>query len=1087
MDQNNEVLLSSPDPLGMSQENLGTPSPTKRRDEKSILTPKKALIETSNNVQTQEFYITTPSGPRHSSLSPAKRTSQANDLTSPWRIRVTVQAEQEKLLDNSAAKQNSHGQCANEKITTTTIPLNDADYSSKVNLGKSRGRPRKSSDGAGKRSGTPNPRRNGRGKTPHISLNEPMSETPQIALTPKRIRGRSKKSIERSRQVPNVSFDGDDSVSKTFMLDDSSESGLPGGEGRGRSKGGRKAVTPVKVAKDLKPVDRTSSACDSKDMSRYLKTLGSEGGINHELRSEHAVANIATNMTTDNDAALVKSMDLQDNQSANSIADQKSGSVTAGKPSGWAEGLATERSHTDPTNEHQEFDSILESEGFSMVSVSSLPSAKMRGGLSAEDESSDERSHVEVSALESKAILSELWLDGQNRTENSQSKCDSSQNKNRHVENTPSVVCSYPSLPPPLRSLIVHNSPRTLDQSIEGTPKLVRVVRAGHTLQGVLDPQNIRNADELIEERMETVPPKPLKSCETAVDGLFSGFGAGTRRELRAGLRLGEELAKSHRTVVKKIATNPADADDVFSNEADTEGLGPSNHKPALEYSLSITSSNQNIPYPTLLYPQLPSPDRSEVEEDRMSWKAASPARLENPIDSTEHKDLHRELPEGATHGCNDTTMLREAEYQCEREAVINQIEMANSSQVIILQSDGEESEHGKDEGMEESDIWQEEARSSEPLPQSLPEGSLIYLQSQALKPRRSQIPSPWRRQEHSSVTVASDAKKPDPFWQPSRGIKRTQDDEAAEQLSCKKKHKPLGDLRNSRIRSLEKSSQELMAPKPNFRVGAVTSTPKPKEISTPDPDESDEMFSDGSSKGEESQISVLAGKGCGFPYESPRSTALTKRAARESAKKNRISTSSPNGLINPSTSWLSYLTSFLPIWATATSKVLPILPNGKRKFRWVLSDEPLCPYTPWTINHHKALYFHYAAAREGRAPFRFGLLSPTFQHLGASFTYQGWSKRVTMEDIAIADAFLDDLKNRSYTHRHGSEKTRIGAIMVLQMVFVTWRRGVIEGECEIGIGTTGLAEDGSGKMWRPEMESWWRSRNGMGETVERN
>lgn len=76
--------------------------------------------------------------------------------------------------------------------------------------------------------------------------------------------------------------------------------------------------------------------------------------------------------------------------------------------------------------------------------------------------------------------------------------------------------------------------------------------------------------------------------------------------------------------------------------------------------------------------------------------------------------------------------------------------------------------------------------------------------------------------------------------------------------------------------------------------------------------------------------------------------------------------------------------------------------------------------------------------------------------------------------DVAIADAFLEDLKRRGVRGRCGIGAVRIDARFVLQMIFVLWVAGVMNGECEVGKGITGLTLDGE-EMWRPELESWFK------------
>ena len=204
----------------------------------------------------------------------------------------------------------------------------------------------------------------------------------------------------------------------------------------------------------------------------------------------------------------------------------------------------------DPTDEHHEFDSILESEGFSMVSVSSLPSAQQHSGNVVNRENESVHADRPSSVITPAKVLDTLNLN------------TSSQLR------TPSLASSTSSMPPPPIPLTrPRESPRPMTRPTDGTPRLGRVVRAGIALQGVLSPSN--STSQISSASISNSSASSVKSSKDRMDNLFDGFGAGTRRELRAGLRLGEELAKRQQRDQDGETFKERAEDDVFSQNPD--------------------------------------------------------------------------------------------------------------------------------------------------------------------------------------------------------------------------------------------------------------------------------------------------------------------------------------------------------------------------------------------------------------------------------------------------------------------------------------------------------------------------------------
>lgn len=276
-----------------------------------------------------------------------------------------------------------------------------------------------------------------------------------------------------------------------------------------------------------------------------------------------------------------------------------------------------DESMADPTEKHQEYDSILESEGFSMISHSTLPSAQQRSGqdLALKDQDNLDASSVSLAP----------------RIETSLGKVGST------LKTVTPAVAPSPESPPQMPSIEARSSSRPLEEPSDGTPKLTRIVRAGIALQGVLNPKTGSAERSSSAASTGSCPEQAsAKSPKQRMDDLFSGFGPGTRRELRAGLRLGEELARRQQNAQGKADVRCED--DVFGQDATSTYPQLPDSINSKDYSLKVPAPEQQVEYPVLGRRQLPSPDESLLDdEDRMSWKATSPEQGEPTIPEAQH------------------------------------------------------------------------------------------------------------------------------------------------------------------------------------------------------------------------------------------------------------------------------------------------------------------------------------------------------------------------------------------------------------------------------------------------------------------
>lgn len=1085
------------------------------------------MTEVSGNAQVQDFYINTPPNPRRIA-SPTKSPRQTTQSTSPWRIRLTVQAEQVDEMQRSDILSVKH---LTEQTTTITVPLKGSDDTPPAAEKKGRGRPRKSLESPVKRAGTPKPKVGVRRRTmPESPKKQEMYIHKEKATPPRKPRGRPRKSMEAKGFEPSLG------LSQKTDSDVWLGSSLVGGEEtaeigsgitRTRSRGRRQEITPMRISVGSDVESQSSSVGIAKDIPKELtSTLGNRhdesGQLEHELsqrneapipRMEQSSASeISRGQSTfgEQDGSERRPMMHHDNYSPSPYGDD-----------------APDEKDFDLTSQHQDYDSVLESEGFSMVSVSSLPSV-------------------------------------------GDSFVSHSQPYGSLQENTPTITPS-PSTPPAPESAKIQSSPRQLEIPFDGTPKLEKVVRAGLALQDVLSPNDrSQKLDSPYQESQKrssflTVEqPAPQgelsrrvpkdNSPEEPFDDLYRGFGVGTRRELKAGLRLGEELAKRYRQSSQKSVVGPKEGDAAFQQpfQSDYPQLPASDCIQG--YSLKHPGSEKQVGYPLLSNNQLPSPERSLVdeEEDRMSWRADTPIKQEEP-ESTSAQALVSDKSVGENVSAIDTTMMaRQEEWRREREAVSKQIEMANKSQVIIIDSDDDEEEEGIEdlkEDVADSDIWQAEAQSVDKSRETAPDASEMLLQPEVLKPRRSKIPSPWRR---NSEVVYSDEVEPtesDLFWQPDQSQAR-----ASKRRDAKKDQTPdhsdvsSGSVLEFSLENTRKAEAQIqLEASVAWRVKSSlrgndedSNTPRPTEHaldthSIPSTDawsigcsgtqgRNPEVFAlpvDGikhAIQATKDPVVKTPSKQHHVPELLPNSKEVKGEDVKELSEKvtnlkvtggtsmEPVSQTSKNSkavidprlfqgktgplaasnrpirpiqlLQNPqtSTSWLSRLTA--PIWSVF-APTAPLPPAATKEDILCSSPhEPLCQLTPWEECHFRALGpLYYGSLLFGAHLFPFNPRSPSARYCGAYVTTKlGWSRKIRPEDCGITDAFMVLLDERGFALGEPGARW-IDEGIVIAMCVALWVGMVKRGEVEVDRlkgERLGLRDEGDRKWTKDDID--WAS-----------
>ena len=1083
-----DMLLSSPDPLGMSNGNLSSHSPTKVGNGLPLITPRKAVNEASGNAQVQEFYFNTPPHPKRHP-SPAKSPRQTTQSTSPWRIRLTVEAEQ---MDDMQKSEPSPVKRLTERTTTITVPLKGGDDTPPAGK-QGRGRPRKSLDSPVKRAGTPKSTARGRRKTMPKSPEKREEAHSETATRPRKPRGRPRKS------APNLDTSKKDEVDVwlgSSLADGGETAEMVTKPTRTKSRGRRQEITPMKIALNSDIESQSSSARIAEDVPKELAwTLGNR----HHERDQ-----MDQNLPETNEAAtsqMQQSLDSRMDREHSTLGQQNERlwgstihrSTRSPSPTG---DNAQNQADFDPSDQHQEYDSILESEGFSMVSVSSLPSV------------------------------------GDNPV-------SSPQPHGSLHEHTPGTTSS-PSIAPAPETAKIHSSPRHLEKPSDVTPRLARAFCAGIALQGVLSPKD--QSQRLGSPSHESQKPSPFLTAEKPaplrdvsrpisrdklpqkpLDDLFRGFGAGTRRELKAGLRLGEELAKRQQSNTESVVGGKW-RDDVFQHTDSPKypGLLAADTKEC--YRLKASGSEKQVVYPILSNNQLPSPERSVIdeEEDLMSWRADTPIKQDQPASASAQILVDDESTGPDASAIDYTMMAREEEWQREREAVSRQIEMASKSQVIVIDSDDDEEEkQGPEEDLIDSDIWQAEAQSADKSREITPEVSDTLLQPEVVKPRRSKLPSPWRR---TSQVVYSDEVKPtesDLFWQPdlsqARDSKRRNARKGQTQDHSGILTDPVLDssMENTRkaeaqiqlealyawpaersLISIDEGSNAATSTKQTPEPGSIQQTDQtrispvvvmPSEIQTVTelPSVSKGTYTNDVIEVSKKVTSLKVTEGTSLEPNSrtskDRKSSIDPRLLQEEKTPPNILNQSlrpiqPLQSTQPSASWLSRLT--VPIWSVFTPAA-PLPPAATKEDILCSSPhEPLCQLTPWEECHFRALGpLYYGSLLYGAHLFPFNPRSSSARFCGAYVTTQlGWSRKITPEDCGITDAFMILLDERGFALGEPGARW-IDEGMVITMCVALWVGMVKRGEIEVDRSKEeriGLRDQGDRKWTKDDID--WAS-----------
>ncbi|KAI9807164.1 MAG: hypothetical protein M1825_005882 [Sarcosagium campestre] len=291
-------------------------------------------------------------------------------------------------------------------------------------------------------------------------------------------------------------------------------------------------------------------------------------------------------------------------------------------------------------------------------------------------------------------------------------------------QQTPAMPFSSPSLPPLVAaqakpaentrqaSSTSASTKSSAEENGDKSPKLARAMRAGSVLQGALGAMSRLSSPftSPAKIRKSSSPEKGARSGEN----LFEGFSAGTRRELRAGLRLGEELARRQHDTAEMEHSKLLVTQSAANAEDDVFGIDPG-HYDAKSRSVVASVQLQSSPTKSNKSPGIISRlddgdededgyDDDEDNDDAMSWKADTPVKvvaaagLRSSSTFAEMKSSHQpaaqmSAPSSVNASSKVNTTPAEQRWAQQRNAVSRKIAAAPASDVVII-DDSSPSDH---------------------------------------------------------------------------------------------------------------------------------------------------------------------------------------------------------------------------------------------------------------------------------------------------------------------------------------------------------------------------------------------------------
>ncbi|KAK8188155.1 uncharacterized protein BKA78DRAFT_354924 [Phyllosticta capitalensis] len=748
-------LSSSPDPLC-----LVTSSPTKR--EASFGAPRrdaKPLASRSPNVPSSDPFA--PS----SKLSPSKSitmTTPKGKDGSPWRIKVTVEAEPGDSQDENSMSSPTSRRSTRIISQTTSVPLNDAEGSSPV---KRRGRPRKSdstpvsniqtksiplNDGSSPAKRRGRPRKSD--TIPALASQEGAgAESENGAPSPAKRRGRPRKS-DVAKESPKPRARTPARRTRRSIVrspDDSQESAAEDASYRPRSRrqsrqpehGDSLVPEPVRaeamygprspeIEEDVPQTEKsarpTRKSVRDRRRTRNSDVFGALADAQSDVSEDHeATPCAASSQPRDDDAEMWQSMISHQNENQ-------------GQPSEDTEQSDDELDIVRPEDFGDT--TMLHSEEFSMVSLDSLPSMQVaREPKQPKIADPRPRPRAKPPVLRTDPIpRHRTHVTSRNAISSPIPDVNDSVASVSYMPSSPPVrfpvrtpsgsqKLKSPSAPPAVEQ--AHFSPTTAD-----TPKLLNVVSAGKALQGVLD----GNGEESSGRRDSMASSNGSHRAGSNYQSTI--FQASPKDDNIS--HFGSQLNQSTRSLPRESPTKSPTPHQSPRNDAEASD-GSVFDGPSLS-SVQNSSSYHRLPTPEDSQPySLHSPpppvsqlitDHSTLEPPEQPTQLISPARSQHSQHSEASSGAHtppspeedqQEEEQGSSELPSnvDSSLSQkpgedfDAYWQRRREAISRKIAEASPEKVIVISSEASSEDSSTDFSRSQEatvglgdDIWEEEA-----------------------------------------------------------------------------------------------------------------------------------------------------------------------------------------------------------------------------------------------------------------------------------------------------------------------------------------------------------------------------------------
>ncbi|MCJ1330361.1 hypothetical protein MMC10_007044 [Thelotrema lepadinum] len=1042
-------LTSSPDLLG-EPDNDPRSSPSRSVKRARSTTPLKQISQPAESYQLQDFYIDTPKGALTRRSSPSKSVAQSENLISPWRIRVRVEAEREdegvKAKSKSGRKASMSPSKQVARTITTTVPLKGSDDTPAPQK-RGRGRPRKSATPAktpAKRPATPKPGR-GRKRTADDADGGESDATRQSSVSrSKKPRRKASPKPMKESEVHNedvqINDIGQPELQPTTLFTNQQDK---------------------KSAKFNIAIDSDASINSASQDTQNQRSNGEPGRINTAVSPAKSSRGKRRPLT--------------------STSPQKGRSQTIAK-----ETIGSP--HWDRSDAISDYDSIAEGEDFSIVSLSTLPSAQqhlraqtleeLNGSISRNPSASASKGSEAGKVLsadvtkdsgtkESKMLSSRPAQAGQ--TLNSSilgARQSADQSSLLHINfkrTTPSQTFSSPVLPP-LKAVHGNTSSRAHENPNNAMPQLARVAKTG------FDPQDVTGIVEPIrhETSSQTESKATLQTnAQNRLDDLFSGFGVRSRRELRAGLRLGEELARRQQEMEGPIQSDHHSEDDVFQE------IARSSHRRSIEVDGNESSGKvvpEEVRYPRLsIRKQLPSPETSLDENLGQNHK----------MQSTNAKRVAPPSPSSSV---------------LERQQVSRQIADADSNKVTVVESDNSsalssDADFSDDQGLpnnaeldDETDIWQTEAKSNSNS-QNNSHVSFASYQVQAKKPvpklpSRTELDRPQPNHLPATLPPAKSQEEIDLYPNLSTAVQYATPKPQKQVQQADANYTGFTNFTNDMLEG-EATSRAKRAASLSPRVtkrarlssssdtsstGAIKGRAMEKEVVTPLPALTSAITNPKEDATNKATLRTTAVTFSTIPIKNPQQQKEHRQEQQKPQEEPFIATAtswldSVSGTIfktaaDALSSFGSYETLRIPREPTFCAPTTPI----------VRHVPPFTIYFPFNTTHYARLRSIYIKAQRHPKLYPLRTTSPCMEYLDLQIESMGWIRKLETWELAVGDEFMAVLRREGLREDRqeiglGGElvdKKEIGVDEVVKRVFSLWVGQVQRGEILLKQGVAG-------------------------------